>query len=106
VATEQIAPPTNAERIARIRADSALPSDLDWLRVTRHESNGETARSRPYSFLICACRCSCHRSSAPPATGAPAGTCGLTVDLADLDCYRACRSSHMLAGHCTLDGDA
>jgi hypothetical protein len=92
-----IAPPTNAERIARIRDHHALPTDLEWLRAERVERIDSARRAE----LRCDCRCHCHASSA--ITSSEAVRCGLAIDLDSLDCYRACRASHLLAGECNLD---
>ena len=91
-------PDTIAARTIRIRRNAATHDDMDWLRITR----GELASPIPGEVIdryVCDCRCRCHGEF----NGASPGYCGLAIDLDTLDCYRACRSAHILASECSLD---
>ena len=80
--------------IVRIRErDLATADDLAWMRIVADPAD-------PIPFR-CDCRCRCHG----PVGGAVGrnGRCDKPFRLDDLDCERACRASHVLAGECSLD---
>ena len=91
--------PDIADRIARLRAGTRLPADLEWLRVTAPFADSLIASD--FGALSCDCRCRCHDFR--ESDGILDRSCGLAIDLDTLDCGRACRSAHILASECDLD---
>lgn len=88
-------PDTIEARRIRVTHGAATASDMSWLRVARSTTG--------LGAYVCDCRCQCHRSAAPTATGATPGSCGLSIDLETFDCGRSCRAAHILASDCNLD---
>ena len=85
--------PTTVEaRTARLRAGLRDPEDLAWLRATVIGQPVGWALPGQANALACDCRCACHL-----------GPCGFPIDLADMDCSRACRAAHILASECYID---
>ena len=79
--------------IVRVREREATESDMAWLRIVSPPGD-------PIPFR-CDCRCRCH-GALGGALGRD-GRCDKPFRLDDMDCERACRATHVLAGECSLD---